>query len=531
MAIIDISPGQGLLILIDHYKDDTVRVAQLKKLYLSGAQDGEAVAQVHTQLSDDVLSAYNVLYDAETINNDPTRRYFETHLAYEALTHNLDAIRVEDLREHLEATIALLPQGKTGELFVQYLASFLEGEYRKNDPDVEIEFANYIKKIKDGTLFKGLSPDNKEKIELLVKSAFVAINAMEFAVFPIDIYGSGDFDKDYRGKIATAGQKTTRNSHLGLMKGHMPLARDDVARDEAITPYLKPSDQSSFQAGAGWVESNFAKLVHPFSNSISGTMLAQLRVIAKLKNDGMIGFTESGEKLATFIQLFASTLLFGSGGHTLLEFTTPITLPAVREEFRLTPGIETITLESMYLTDNMASFDTALQSAINYNKMIILREQLHADVKVPRHSPRLFASIETLELKREQLDLQQNVVQSMLAERERFLPRIERFNFRADTSARKNALIKENLDTAISFIQRGNLLNASASIARLKERFTSEFGTTNFLGLFSASYELILSLEKHLVTYQKAFRAIPSAGHIADLRTEPPEEGETKKPS
>ena len=531
MAIIDISPGQGLLMLIEHYKDNAPNVAQLKKLYLSGAEDLDAVEQVRALLRDDALSGYNVLYDAKTINNDPTRRHFETHLAYEALTHNLDAIRVDDLREHLDAIIALLPQGKTGEFFLEYMASFLEGEYRNYDPVVEIEFANYIKKIKNGTLFKGLSPDNKEKIELLVKSAFVAINAMEFAVFPMDIYGSGDFDKHYRGKIAIAGQKTTRNAHLGLMKGHMPLARDDLARDEEITPCLKPSDQSSFEADAGWVQSNFAKLGHPFSNSISGTMLAQLRVIAKLRDQGMVGFTESGEKLATFIQLFSSTLLFGSGGHTLLEFTTPITLPASREEFKSTPGIEKITLETMYLTDNMSSFDTALQSTINYNKMLLLREQLHADVKVHRHSPRLFASIERLELKRERLDAQQNVVQSMLAEREQFVPRIEKFNFGADTGARKNAMIKESLDEAISFIQQGDLPNATATIARLEERFSSEFGTINFLCQFSDSYKLILSLEKHLDTYQKSFRTIPSTSHIADTHAAPPEVSEAKKTS
>ena len=34
-----ISPGQGLILLIAHYKDDVDKVNRLKKLYLSGADN------------------------------------------------------------------------------------------------------------------------------------------------------------------------------------------------------------------------------------------------------------------------------------------------------------------------------------------------------------------------------------------------------------------------------------------------------------------------------------------------------------
>jgi hypothetical protein len=530
MAKITISPGQGLLLLIDHYKDDPLKVAQLKKLYLSGAENPVATEEIHELLGDKILSGYDVLYDAKTINEDPTRRYFETHLAYETLTNGLGKIKVEDLRTHLDAVIKKLPQGgDVGEFFIEYVSPILEGEYRKHDPAVEIEFASYIAKLKEGKMFNALPPEDKEKMELLIKSAFVAILVLEFAEFPLDIYGSDDYAKENRGKILNNEQKTTRNLHLGLMKGHMPLPRDDIARSEKVTPYLKPSDQAAFAPDAAWVKSNFSKLVHPFSNSISGTMLAQLRVIAKLRDEGMPGFTESGEKLALFNQLFTSTLLFGSGGHTLHEFTAPIMLPAAQAEFSSTPGAESITLESMYLTHNETSFDTALQDAINYNKMILLREGLHADVKAHRPSSRMSASIEQLESKM----AQQKVTQSMLAERELFAPRIQKYNFRADIGTRKNEMIKESLDEAISFIQKGDLSSAQEKITSLKERFTSEFGTTNFLGMRSDSYKLILSLEKHLATYQKAHHTVAFKSHITELKNplvEPLEEERAKKP-
>ena len=65
----------------------------------------------------------------------------------------------------------------------------------------------------------------------------------------------------------------------------MPLPQDDIARAEAAIGYLKPSDQAIYNENAAWVQGNFERLVHPFSNSISGTMLCQLRSLARLHAD------------------------------------------------------------------------------------------------------------------------------------------------------------------------------------------------------------------------------------------------------
>lgn len=110
-------------------------------------------------------------------------------------------------------------------------------------------------------------------------------------------------------------------------------------------------------------------------------MLCQLRVLAKIRNDGTPGFTASAEKMARLTKLIISAMLFYSGGHSLLEFCSPLSLPEVREEFSSTPGIEDISLVSMYLAGNEENFDAALNAAIEYNRQLLLRRALHSELE------------------------------------------------------------------------------------------------------------------------------------------------------
>ena len=122
-------------------------------------------------------------------------------------------------------------------------------------------------------MFPDLSAAEREKVELLVKSSFLGVVNAWYTPMPLNIYGTGIYSEANKGKEIVKGQDSTRNQNLGLMKGHMPLALDDIARSDKEIPYLKPSDQAAFVEHAQWVKSNFGKMVHQFSNSISGTML------------------------------------------------------------------------------------------------------------------------------------------------------------------------------------------------------------------------------------------------------------------
>ena len=133
-----ISPGQGLLLLIDHCKNDPIKVDKLKKLYLSGAETTADAEEIKALLKDPVLSSYKVSFEATTINEDATRRYFETHLAYESLTHGLSKIDHGELKAHADNLFAMIPADKKAEI-----EHVLNGEldpktiiYSKNMPTI-----------------------------------------------------------------------------------------------------------------------------------------------------------------------------------------------------------------------------------------------------------------------------------------------------------------------------------------------------------------------------------------------------------
>ena len=383
-----ISPARALLILIDKYRDDAVHVAQLKELYLCGvrgrsAEEYEQRLKVMKQVLDDPsLSAYEISYDPKTISEDPSRRYFETHLAYESLNIGIKNLDKRDLAAQLNA----LKQG----LHHSILAIFednLNGESDDSDDTLNKDYADYIAKIKlakgqPGALFPELPEEEREKIILLVQCTFLSIlNSKLNRDVPLNIYGKGVFSDEYRGKVIIEDQETTRSQHFGLMKGHTPLSRSDIAHSEGSFAYLKPSDQSTFDEQAPWVGELFGQMMHPFSNSISGTMLCQLRCHAYLQERGQNAFTSSAEKFSQYIQLVIATRLFKSGGHSLYEFIAPLAIRDVIEKFKTIPGFEEIDLKSMFLTHNQEGFDKALEDTINYHKALERRAAMHGQIR------------------------------------------------------------------------------------------------------------------------------------------------------
>ncbi|MDP1601961.1 MAG: hypothetical protein Q8M03_01725 [Legionella sp.] len=487
-----ISPGQGLLLLLDHYKENTAKALQLKKLYLSGAETPDKESAIRRLLQDPVLDSYQVSFDAATINNDPTRRYFETHLSYESLTHGLSEINLCDLEQHVERLHSMVPDDKKGSI-----AHVLNGDFEKTDKDLFKEYGDYINKINSGKMFPNLSTDDKRKLELLVKSSFLGVINAWYTPMPLNIYGTGIYSESNKGKVMTADQETTRNQNLGLLKGHMPIALNDIARSETEIPYLKPSDQASFVKHAKWVESNFGKMVHPFSNSISGTMLCQLRAHAKLQKEGQGVFTDSASKMAQFSQLLTSAMLFNSGGHTLNEFTAPLTLSSVRSEFQNIPQFNSINLESIYLTGNQTAFDAALDDSIQYNKTLLLRQNLHAQIK-NKNPVDLQKLREVQELNK--LDDYILKVKDRITKLQYGYNQDIKNQFLSPLRAgiQKNVLIQYGLKQVISCMERGDLTHAQTIINVLRNTLESKYGKNNFWGELSESYKIVESVDKEL---------------------------------
>jgi hypothetical protein len=397
-----ISVGQALLILINHklkllnkeskkhgdpelIKRSNLELEELKKLYLLGVKDEESRLAFANYLEDPLLLEYEVSADPEVINNDSSRRYFETHLAYETLVDKLDLLSLNGLKHYLQSVKKLAPRKYSG------LYDYVLNTKTANFSDkFDKEYGDYLKKIRNAEIYAELPKTARRKLIAIVSAAFVTlvIGDTNPDLLPLNIYEEGFYLEENRGKKTKTGQQTTHTSALGVLKGHMPIAKDDVALMQKTQNFTKPSDQSDYVLGTAWTDDNFSRLVHPFSNSISGTMLLQLRALLKIKeqrisqlsqvsvkekdNPGLDKyFPFSKEKMETFLTVFIAVLLFNSGGHSLHEFVAPIDLDKIKNAFSDIEGFNTFNLQELFLTNNPVAFDKALEKAISYNNQIL----------------------------------------------------------------------------------------------------------------------------------------------------------------
>ncbi len=380
-----IPPARALLILLNAPRGNVEHTTYLNKLYLCGIEITDALylkqlRELKALFADPTMSQYQITYDPKAINSDPTRRYFETHLAYETLKSGLKHIDTKEL----EALFSALKSSLHHSIYAIF-SNELQGIYNQNsdeeDDGLSNEYCDYILKIKTNKLFQDFPEADRNKIILLVQCTFLSVlNGKLNNDLPLDIYGAGVFSDKYRGKILVSAQESTRNQHLGIMKGHMPLAADDIARSPSVFPFLKPSDQSDFDELSPWAIENFTKLVHPYSNSNSGTILCQLRCLLYLHQNGQGYFTNSADQLALYLKLVIAVMLFNSGGHSLYEYTAPIRLIESQKAFSPIVEFGKISLESMFLTQNQSAFNQALKDTIHYHLILEKRAKMHEEL-------------------------------------------------------------------------------------------------------------------------------------------------------
>lgn len=272
-----ITVGQALLILLAKYRNNAEKSNELKHLYLAGAKNETTQLAIDTYLKDPALSGFQISRAPEDITHDSTRRYFETHLAYETLSSKLDKLTLAEINQHLDAV-----KGTAYCSYADLYEEVLQGEYSPSDA-IEREYADYLTKLQKKEIFSEFTEEQRQKISAIVSTAFVAmiIASQGPHLLPLDIYGEGVYLE--RGKITKANQSKTTTSALGLLQSSDPVSLDDPARMAKTQEFLKPSEQSTYDPNAQWVKDNFSRLVHPFSNSISGTMLCEIRALAKIQ--------------------------------------------------------------------------------------------------------------------------------------------------------------------------------------------------------------------------------------------------------
>lgn len=378
--MLKISPGQALLILIDKYRDD-VAADELKKLYLSGAKSTSDRARMDNWFKDPALKNYSISFNHKTIDEDPSRRYFETHLAYETLKYNLKDLDSDKLKAHYQELYRLVPLFKRTDA-----DEVLNGIINNNDSLFIKEYSDAINKIESDQLYKEFSKEDKEKLILLMKNAFLGIIAAMHNPLPINIYGEGIFSDESKGKLPKGTQQfSVRSKNTGLLKSYMPAPQNDAASIEIGFSYMRPADQARYNNDSEWAKLNFRDAVHPFSNSISGTMLCQIRVACYLLELDQLEF-DSKETFYNYIKCFTSALLYNSGGHTLHEFIAPLMLSEVQPYFKSLNEFNSINEENLFFVDNQRGFNQATDNAIFYNKVLLNKRSVHSlireDVKI-----------------------------------------------------------------------------------------------------------------------------------------------------
>lgn len=381
-----ISPSQALLILIEHYANDPDKVEVLKGYYLCGANNQQDDIVIRKLLTDIVLNSYEVDYSSSTIDEDPTRRYFETHLTYQHIQPSVEKLEIKDLQKHLNNLMELAQSSPSYGEFENLIKAVLMGDEKKLPSKSffvpHIEYLYIINNLKNKTILPSFDNETREKVYILVGCSYLAgVIASLITDLPIDIYGKGIYSSERRGKVPKQQEGSTRNSNMGLLKGHMLLFKNDIAFAPDIVPqFVKPSESSTYDPNADWVKYNFTKLVHPFSNSISGTLLCQLRVLAKLKEDNKETI-RTKEQIELYFKALISAMIYFSGGHSIFEFTYPLQLPAVKQAFKYIKDFDSITMESMYYHgDQKQIFNQIINQTISYNNYILSKYAINYQI-------------------------------------------------------------------------------------------------------------------------------------------------------
>jgi hypothetical protein len=396
-----ITPGQGLLLLIKHYQDQPLKCQELKKLYILGANNADrCIALCDALLHEPLLQNYEIAIDETSINNDPTRRYFETHLAYQTLNHRLSLLNYEELkslyRESHKLISSKIPPEQLETILNVIKGLPIDPTFKRRE---NYQYSIYIKRIIEGSIFRNFSKNKRNKMLYIERVLYLSlVNGWYKTEMPIDIYHLERFSSSQRGRIYRHKSDLSwmRNQHFGLMKGHMPLALDDMARSMMPFEHIKSADYSTFNPESPTIQACFMQFVHPYSNSISCSFLVLLRLLARLNTEeGGCVFMSSLDKLVLLLQLCISSSLYYSGGHSLYEYISLINAPEVQDYFQFLPGFAEIDLASIFYQNNEDAFDAALESTLTYQAHLMAKKSVHAELISlfsPQEEPSSFAS-------------------------------------------------------------------------------------------------------------------------------------------
>lgn len=456
-----ISVGEGLLMTINACKKAHLPqeiINQLQALYLEGIKsdlENEFVTDIKALLADQ--KQLKVSSDPKVINNDPTRRYFETHLSYHLLGSKAETLDTEQLRvftkniqHNLWSALAGKSETKTK------VNHILNGRMDPSLNKYELEYAELIMKLKSHN-YHGLSPKACDNLIEIAKATIIAtLNTQHDKSMPADIYADSIFTMgmDGRGRTIKKNHQHVLTGFKGLMMSTSPVPPGDIARNgdteeyeellyqddidehgqftfdknkkinripvikttkddmgqEKQTPvtivkekliastFERSADQATYMLESQWNQHVFARQTHVYSNGISSTTLATLRNILMQKREGNPSHNDYFED---YMVSFAALMVYNSGGHSLFEIMEVFKLPQFKEIMEKSGCSELIEkdklMQQWLLKDNQESFNKALDETLTYMDQLVNRRIVNAQLINWAANDRQLKSIDTSE--------------------------------------------------------------------------------------------------------------------------------------
>lgn len=401
-----ISPGQAILLVLQENKITTNEKLRLEALYMTGCENDDDVNFLTTIISraaksNSYLQAVDISFDAEIIDTDPSRRYFETHLAYHTTMNEIEKLDRDQIQHHYTDILGLIKNYDP--VLGDSLKDVADGKLTspwdnlgKIKEALGADAAEYLHAISESK--KKFTAEEHDKIKYVMGATLLGLictrlyanktkeNPELFSELPINIYGKGIYAPSYRGRIARDGLHFF--STTGILKSNTPAPyHNDPVRyadtDKQHSFTFKPTENSQYVLGLNeknWSDNNFAKLLQPFVNSISGTMLSQLRACSLLLSDNRFQFNEIGP-FSNYMKCLISSMLYLSGGHTFYEFTSPFKVKEIQDAYREILGFEEqMTLKNLFYQTNSEAFSKALRNAGEYNLQIVKRALVHEEL-------------------------------------------------------------------------------------------------------------------------------------------------------
>lgn len=396
---VTLSVGESLLLVLDaceKAKVDNCILDKLNQLYLEGIKnedDKDCVLAIKAILTSKM---YLVKSDPKTINEDPTRRYFETHLAYYILQNNaefLDHNELKQFNQNLKKRLLSLANDQDQLIKIEKTLSGQMDDNLLNK--YEIEYAELINALLKNDFYELSENACKNLYEIACSTMLATFITQMDNSMPVDIYNDSIFTMgmDGRGRIIKKSNHEVRTTAKGLMKATSPLPRyhdlvnpvkeyeDKKGKRKSISPFQRSADQANFMMESRWSQRLFARQTQLYANGISSTTLAQMRCILLQKRLGNPHYSGTFQKYMT---LFTALMIYNSGGHSFFEVFEVFKFPQFQElmlgEASMLESLAEDKLMYQWLChDQKDAFKKALQATKIYMRTVLNKKMLNAE--------------------------------------------------------------------------------------------------------------------------------------------------------